>query len=142
MLAPYTSAPPRHLPPVNGQPEDPNPANIPGAILPYPTEEVMRRGRLAFDEVGAIGETTEMTGGSCCLDLPYSGRIAEPMLYARCTVVLPSASHLQPNRRLRRTHRRRHRRDQYQQRRQQQEGRLQLPLCSQRTKRTLHSIWT
>lgn len=23
----------------------------------------MRRGRLAFDEVGAIGETTEMTGG-------------------------------------------------------------------------------
>lgn len=35
----------------------------PGSILPYPTEEVMRRGILAFAEVSNIGETTEMTGG-------------------------------------------------------------------------------
>lgn len=47
------------------QPAPPTgPGGVPqGSILPYPTEEVMRRGILAFSEVSNIGETTEMTGG-------------------------------------------------------------------------------
>lgn len=63
MLGPYTSAPPRHVSPDMDTVDRGDPVSIPGALLPYPTEEVMRRGRLGFDEVGAIGETTEMTGG-------------------------------------------------------------------------------
>ncbi|KAK9897800.1 hypothetical protein P389DRAFT_195388 [Cystobasidium minutum MCA 4210] len=69
LLAPYTSAPPRNkasmlrLPGIT-QPAPPTgPGGVPqGSILPYPTEEVMRRGILAFAEVSNIGETTEMTG--------------------------------------------------------------------------------
>jgi hypothetical protein len=63
MLAPFTSAPPR-LKPISGDaPGPPDNAIPPGSILPYPTEETMRRGRLAFAEVGDIGETSAMTGG-------------------------------------------------------------------------------
>lgn len=61
LLAPYTSAPPRSgvadAKPAAGL------ADLPlGALLPYPTEEVMRRGRLAFAQVGDLGETRDVTG--------------------------------------------------------------------------------
>ncbi|KAL7009174.1 hypothetical protein EMMF5_001372 [Cystobasidiomycetes sp. EMM_F5] len=61
LLAPFTSAPPRSILPEGNQAA--SLADLgPGAILPYPTEEVMRRGRLAFAEVGEIGETTAAAG--------------------------------------------------------------------------------
>ena len=70
LLAPYTSAPPQHrsvLPGILGSNQPPpstGPGGLPpGSILPYPTEEVMRRGILAFADVSNIGETTDMTGG-------------------------------------------------------------------------------
>lgn len=70
LLAPYTSAPPQHkrgtlsLPGIAQPAPATGPGGLPhGSILPYPTEEVMRRGILAFAEVSNIGETTEMTGG-------------------------------------------------------------------------------
>ena len=89
MLAPYTSAPPRHvrfgtLAETDEQRAayQQNPASIPGAILPYPSEEVMRQGRLAFAESGNVGETTEMTGGGCCRPSFATGCLPVPQLFA------------------------------------------------------------
>lgn len=63
LLAPYTSAPPRSLFP-GGNAPDTLAGLPPGSILPFPTEEIMRRGRLAFTQMAEIGETAPQTGGA------------------------------------------------------------------------------
>ena len=58
-----------------------------GGIVPYPTEEVMRRGRLAFTEVGAIGEVSQMTGGEHWKQLyALTGSSSETNLSGELTV--------------------------------------------------------
>ena len=68
LLAPYTSAPPRSLFP-GGNAPDSLASLPPGSILPFPTEEIMRRGRLAFTQMAEIGETAPQTGGTCLVNL-------------------------------------------------------------------------
>lgn len=71
LLAPYTSAPPRMKSISGNDDKDGGQSQTaqhdssipPGGIPPYPTEDVMRRGRLAFAQVHDIGETTALTGG-------------------------------------------------------------------------------
>ncbi|GAA6064248.1 hypothetical protein JCM10212_006000 [Sporobolomyces blumeae] len=67
LLAPFTSAPPSSLYPPNEKlrgvgATDPTGRSLPvGAIPPFPTEGVMRRGRLQFGrETQALGQTNEV----------------------------------------------------------------------------------
>lgn len=69
LLAPFTSAPPSSLYPPNEKlrglgATDPTGRSLPpGAIPPFPTEGVMRRGRLQFGrEVGGAGDGLGQTG--------------------------------------------------------------------------------
>ena len=113
MLAPYTSAPPRHIrfgtAAETGEQRaayQQNPASIPGAILPYPSEEVMRQGRLAFAESGDVGETTNMTGSGCLLSPPVaigpcSGLVSN-QLTPFCNNLVTFSRPSQPSLRLRR----------------------------------------
>jgi len=75
LLAPFTSAPPSSLYPPEDKLDlrgvgatDPTGRSLPpGAIPPFPTEAVMRRGRLQFGREGllhGLGETNEVGGAS------------------------------------------------------------------------------
>jgi len=68
LLAPFTSAPPSSLYPPNEKlrgigATDPTGRSLPiGAIPPFPTEGVMRRGRLQFGRDEGLGTTNEIGG--------------------------------------------------------------------------------